>query len=256
MKLHSAIALVLLASAAASTEAATITVFGDGTRAGALAAEATYIAGLGGPSVVEDFESAVFVAGTRSLSFLSPIVGTFTAITPGNTGIGAGCEPQCNNGLAILSQATTPYEGRFAIEDADLTGSGDADKKWLDSNDYKQVQWTALAGPRPTSLGFFLTDPSDVGATFMINATDGLGGVTASGALLSGLQNGRFYYVVVEDAEGLASLDIFSDSGIQANDGYGIDGFRISTPTVVPEPTGLFILGSGLVGLALRLRRK
>jgi hypothetical protein len=145
--------------------------------------------------------------------------------------------------------------GRFAIEDADLTGAGDADKKWLDSNDYKQVQWTPLAGPRPTSLGFFLTDPSDVGADFKITAIDGLGNSTASAALLSGLNNGQFYYIVVEDTDGLASLDFFSDSGIQANDGYGIDGFRISTPTVVPEPTGLFILGSGLVGLAFRARR-
>jgi hypothetical protein len=56
-------------------------------------------------------------------------------------------------------------------------------------------------------------------------------------------------------ADGLASLDFFSDSGTDQNDGYGIDRFRISTPTVVPEPTGLFTLGSGLVGLALRRRK-
>src|SRR5262245_5019386 len=113
----------------------TFSIHGDGSLAQALTEESAYLAGLGGLSVLtEDFEG--FAGGTYSgePGALLTSVGTFVPVTPGNDNIGAGCGAACNDGLAVLDAATTPYSGRFAVE-----GAGG---NWLDSNDYKRMSWT------------------------------------------------------------------------------------------------------------------
>jgi hypothetical protein len=236
----SIIALAATLIAAASLPAAPILgVFGDGTLATAQAAEAAYLAGL--PSfVTEDFETG-FVPGDRSPSYATA-VGTFTGVTPGNPDIGAACGTQCLDGLAILTDGTTPYEGRFAVEGASGT--------WLDSNDYKKMTWEADGSY--DSVGFFITDLNDVGARVSITSFDGDNNEIDLGSLFAtGLANGRIYYVTVEDTAGISRLDFFSDPGRTRNDGYGIDRF---TAPQVPEPGTLLLLGAGLVALATRRR--
>ena len=220
-----------------------VTVGGSGDLASAQTAESSFLSGL--PYfVTEDFESPAFSAGDREPSF-NTTVGTFTAVTPGNTGIGAACEGQCLAGLAILNGATTPFEGRFAV----------GGSQWLDSNDYKKMTW--VAGGDYYAVGFFITDPNDVGARLAIDSYDAdmvmshldLGGTPLAG----GLPNGQVYYVTIVDDSGISQLDFYSDAGHCANDGYGIDRF---TAAPVPEPGTLLLLGAGLMGLAARRRSR
>jgi PEP-CTERM motif-containing protein len=244
----------VLVAVAVPTQAGptTFALLGSGSRHSAMNAETSYLSGLGSlTTVTEDFESSSFVAGTHASSF-STSVGTFTGVIAGNTGIGASCEPFCTSGLAILDRKTTPFDGRYAIED----GGGKKGKKykWLDSNDYKEIVWTPLSGFLVTSVGFFVTDLADQGAHAFASVTDGLGNTSWS-STVSGLSNGKYYYVEISDPDGISSIKMFSSAGPCANDGFGIDRFTIAGSETVPEPVSLVLLGSGLVGLALRRRR-
>jgi PEP-CTERM motif len=219
------------------------TVLGDGSLAQAQAAESAYLSSLGGLSVVtEHFEGVA--AGTYSGdpgSFVTS-VGTFGPVTPGNNSTGQACGTKCNDGLAILDAAMSPYSGRFAVEGTD--------GHWLDSNDYKAMSWTPSTFV--TSVGFFVTDINDVNALF---------GVQSFQPFSHGLNNGQIFYITVTDSAGIGALQFLSDAGSVQNDGFGIDGFSAASPrtsragTPVPEPNSLFLLGAGVAGLAAWRRR-
>jgi hypothetical protein len=233
------VVVAALIGATSLTAAPILNVYGTGTLGTAVAAEAAFLAGLTS-FVTEDFETG-FVPGDRSPSY-DTAVGTFTAVTPGNSDIGAACGTQCLDGLAILTDGTTPYGGRFAVEGDNGT--------WLDSNDYKKMTWEA--NDSYESVGFFLTDLNDVGARLSITSFDSESTEVDLGSLFAtGLSNGRIYYVTIEDSAGISRLDFYSDPGRTRNDGYGIDRF---TAAQVPEPGTLFLLGAGLVALATRRR--
>jgi hypothetical protein len=163
-----AFCLAVLCAAGPAHAGPVLSVLGDGTLntaiTGAKAQETAFLAGLAGLTVnTEDFESGLFVAGSRAFDYTSPLVGNFHAVTPGNDDIGSSCGTRCNDGLAILNKATTPFDGRFAVE-------GDSGK-WLDSNDYKKMAWTP--GSSVTQVGFFITDINDVHAKVAIHSFEG-----------------------------------------------------------------------------------
>jgi hypothetical protein len=216
-----------------------VTVLGDGSLAQAQAAESAYLSSLGGLSVVtEHFEGVA--AGTYSGdpgSFVTS-VGTFGPVTAGNNSTGQACGTKCDDGLAILDAATSPYSGRFAVEGTD--------GNWLDSNDYKAMSWTPSTFV--TSVGFFITDINDANALF---------GIQSFQPFSLKLANGLIFYMTVTDPDGIVGLDFLSDTGSAANDGYGIDRFTTAGPgTRVPEPGSLILLGAGLAGLTAWRRFK
>jgi len=228
----------LAASAGASP---IVTVSAEGL-SNANTAEAAFLSGLSS-FTTESFEG--YTPVDKRVTFVTS-VGSFTQITKGNeikdctTAPVSGCK-----GLAVLDKDTTPFQGRFA------TG-GD---NWLDSNDSKKMLFEAT---QPwDSIGFYITDPNDVGAEVMLKGYDGSGALIFSASLFGDvdLKNGRVYYVTVEYLSGIKSLKFFSDAGA-SNDGYGIDLFTAgTTKTPIPEPASLFLLGAGLLGLAAWRRR-
>jgi hypothetical protein len=104
------------------------------------------------------------------------------------------------------------------------------------------------------SIGFYITDPNDVGARVKLEGFDG----SATSIFLedlfgAALPNGRVYYVSIFAPDGIKSLTFTSDAGAN-NDGFGIDKFTVGM--AVPEPGTVLLLGAGLVGLAGWQRRQ
>lgn len=228
-----------LAASAGASPIVTVSAEGLGN---ANAAEAAFLGGLGS-FTTESFEG--YTPVDKRVTFVTS-VGSFTQIKKGNeikdciTPPISGC-----TGLAVLDEDTTPFKGRFAID-------GD---NWLDSNDSKKMLFEAT---QPwDSIGFYITDPNDVGADVKLKGFDGSGALIFSESLFDGddLENGRVYYVTVQYLGGIKSLKFTSDAD-DHNDGYGIDRFTVgTTETPIPEPGSLFFLGAGLLGLAARRRR-
>lgn len=241
--LAGALALLLLA---ASAHATTISFSPpSSTPASARAAEAMFLAGLPGYAM-ESFEGVVLPGapggpghdgGLVQASFSTP-VGTFAQTAPPPHLTGDQCVPSCGNGLAVLSRATSPFDGRFAI-----TPGG----QWLDSNDAARMRFT-LTSPR-RAVGFYLTDINDIGGRLTITA---LGGSPASLTFFGSYGSRVYTYVWMSDPAGIPAID-FTMAG-SVNDGFGIDQVSVADP--VPEPGTLLLLGGGLFGLGSRLRRR
>lgn len=205
--------------------------------AAAVAAEANFLAKLK-TSTTEGFES--FTAGSGSQNpTINTSVGSFTQDV---AGVGGQCSTggfTCSGGVAVLDTLTSPFGGRFPTPDA-----GPTNKNWLDSMDSQEM--TFSLNPGNNAVGFYITDPNDVGGRLTV------GGVsfTFTDIFGSALGNGNVFYVSLFDEAGLGDITFYANA---KKDGYGIDNVTVGT---VPEPGTLALLGLGLAGIGVMRRKK
>lgn len=222
-----------------------VTVSGPGISE-AEAAETDFLAFLK-DTTTETFEG--FTAATSSadqLTTISTSVGDFTQLQSGGDYPSEACNAggfSCAGGLAILNPDTSPFNGRYPMPD------DPANENWLDSMDSQQMQFT-LAGMY-TAVGFYLTDPNDVGGIMNIMFADQSQGVLDLGPVFaSGLTSGSAFYIGIMSDVAISSLTFYTND---ENDGFGIDNVTVGT---VPEPGTLALLGLGLAGIGIMKRRK
>lgn len=234
-KLTLALAAGMLASTAATVNAAPIfNISGEGLAA-AQAAETAFLGTLNAGYLTENFDSG-YAVGTQSPTINSLAgVGSFTMDLAGSGGECESGSYSCAAGLAVLDTPSSPFSGRFDVS---------ADN-WLDSMDAREMTISAAAGY--TAMGFFMTDPNDAGGRFSIGGVDFL----FADIFGQSLGNGKIFYLSIFDSEGLGDITIYANN---SNDGYGIDNVTVGT---VPEPGTLALFGLGLLGLGMaRYKRK
>ena len=206
--------------------------------AAAQSAEATFIGGLSGDIVTEDFEDKQYTVGDQMTPFTST-VGTFTVDKFGKGGLCDYKSFACDAGLAVLDEDTSPFNGRF-----NTTEGG---SNWLDSMDARKMTFVPIEGT--TALGFYLTDPNDAGGVFDLTAVGNSGKDSRVNIFDGSLPTGRVFYISVEDPLGITSLSINTNN---PNDGYGVDDVTVA----VPAPGTLALLGFGLAMLGMLRRRQ
>lgn len=208
-----------------------MTISGQGSAA-ATAAEASFLATLGGSQITETFDTAGYTAGAQSLTINSVAgVGSFTSVSQGSGGACDNGSYSCSAGLAVLDSTTTPFNGRFSV----------SPDNWLDSMDATEMKISPTAGYN--AMGFFMTDPNDAGGRFSVGGTD----FSFNDIFGSSLSNGRIFYISLYDASGLGDVSIFSNNN---DDGYGLDNVTIGSVSV-PEPGTLALFALGLMGLGI-----
>ena len=128
-----------------------------------------------------------------------------------------------------------------------------ADDFWLDSNDVEKMTWDlSPVDAKFDSLGFYMVDANDNGASLILRFDDGS---TQSVALSTGLSNGEVAYVrfISDVSINLATIvfDNNGDTSSNTNDGFSIDNITVAT---VPQPTTIALLGLGILAFAARKR--
>ncbi|SDW59582.1 MULTISPECIES: PEP-CTERM sorting domain-containing protein [Marinobacter] len=217
-------------------EAAPILNISEEGSAATEAAEAQFLSYLQGDSIIkEGFEG--FADGLQQNSLVTA-VGVFTQTVAGGDPVNSLCAPNCADGVAVLSDVTSPFNGRFAAPDEA------GNNQWLDSFDSEVMTLTVADGVN--AIGFYITDPNDIDGRMSV------GGVDFSFADIFGQFNGdgEVYYISLYDEAGLGDIVFYANSN---NDGFGIDSVTIGK---VPEPGTLALMGLGLAGLGLTRRRK
>lgn len=234
-----------LSVSAAHAALINVTVSGPGT-ATAEAAEATFLSFLK-DTTTETFEG--FTAATSSADqsvTINTSVGSFEQLMTGGDYASESCNADgfsCLGGLAILNQDTSPFDGRFPMP------TDAANTNWLDSMDSQEVQFS-LAGLF-TAVGFYLTDPNDVGGLMDIVFADASSATFDLSNVFTGAHSsGGAYYLGFMSDMAITSLVFRSND---ENDGFGIDNVTVGT---VPEPGTLALLGLGLAGIGAMRSRK
>lgn len=248
--LSTARALVLTASsvllAVATASAApivTITEVPGANRTAKLNNKATMLAGLGGYTILEDFES-VSASNTSGYTTLATGAGTFSRPAGALNGTGGACikaggNPQTCDQFVVLRAPLSPFDGRFNTTPSAVQGRGN----WLDSNDISALRLDL--GQARRSLFFFLSDVSDQGGRLTIGAADG---TTTQQSIAPTQSSGDLFFVQMSSLTGITSV---SWTNNRTGDGFGIDDIG-----TVPEPTTLLLLGVALVVSGSRLRRR
>lgn len=246
---------ILLAAGVLFTTASQASVITISFDTNAAAAEATFVASLSGPLVVENFDSlggAQVINPSANYTIhnqkswenkstsIATNVGTFDLITAGQTAN----HNVHNNELMIESAAT----GEFGRE---ILASSRTDF-WLDSNDARLVTWSfnnSLVGDF-NAFGFYIADATDRGATLTLQFQDG-SFATAAVVVPAFMSNGNLGYVSVTTTGSIVG-GVLTFSNSTGGDGWGIDDVTIGH---VPEPGALMLMGLGLLGLGAARRR-
>lgn len=205
--------------------------------------------GFSGPgtpyTVYEDFES---YTGTPSWhSTFDSKVGTFTAGGLAGTGDSSYFEKTGGTDGPKFEIRDYMDDGRYGVS-PHFQG---VDDQYLDTADITELTLD-LNADQYTSLFFYMTDPSDIGAYTTTNTTADWASGSHTTTYPQGDASLWFVEITADDNEGYLTSISWS-TGDVTNDGFGID--MIGTHNV-PEPTTALLLGAGLVPLVGLRRRK
>lgn len=243
-----ALSFTLIASSAFALQFETINVRASATSGYTAGYEALIDAWMGTGNyakTLENFESYPAASASDGSGWdqtLATSVGTFHAKGTEGTGNSA---YSGTGGPKFSIQGNGPSWGR-----ENVTPGGD---QWLDSGDISKLILDDIDGSL-TNLFFYMSDPSDMGATTKLKAsttsTDWVLGKTWDEQ-----NNGSLWFVGVKMDLG-ESLQSLKWTTSNTDDGYGLDDFGTSAPAPVPEPATMLLFGTGLVGLAGVTRRR
>jgi len=198
----------------------------------------------------EDFEKVTpaWYGEGNGLTALSTAVGTFSVTENTIAGTGGssykGLEDNTDTQTIAFKvvENSDPLWGRYNTTPTD-------GERWLDSADVTEILLTLDI--ETMALYFYLTDPSDVGATTRATGTDD-DGSSNSAVWSTRLADANGWFVGIS-SDALIDTVTWSTDG-HTNDGFGLDGF--TALAAIPEPATMLLLGTGLIGLAGLARKR
>jgi hypothetical protein len=188
----------------------------------------------------EEFKAWGNGKGTQNLRRTK--VGSFTRFGEAGSGLA-----KVGNGakLQVRNDNTMPW-GRYSTI-SDLQDGN----TWLDSNDNTGIKWQIKGVGLFNTVGFFVTDASDVGGKFSVKVGGTLYDIAGqTGRLANG--NIHFVKILLDEMVDSLTVELMHD---RANDGFGIDGATVGQIAPVPLPPAMLLLGAGVAALAGVRRR-